>query len=60
MKKEAALLQAQSIVQPSFLVDSFRRSLRAQNKSPATIYTYSSAVDQFIAYLEQMGMPLAP
>lgn len=53
-------MQAQSIVQPSFLVDSFRRSLRAQNKSPATIYTYSSAVDQFIAYLEQMGMPLAP
>jgi len=54
------LLKIQAPTQPVFLIDSFRRSLRAQNKSPATIYTYTSAVELFAAYLEQMGMPLAP
>ncbi len=36
---------------------SFARMLKAQNKSPATVAAYSSAVRQFADYLEAHGMP---
>lgn len=39
------------------LLDHFARSLRAQNKSPATVYTYTSAVAQFIEHLLEKRMP---
>src|SRR3954454_16152872 len=42
------------------LATSFRRALLAENKSPATIKTYTTAVDQLGAYLTAMGMPSVP
>jgi site-specific recombinase XerD len=39
------------------LVASWRRHLRAQRISPATISTYSTAVGQLGAFLERQGMP---
>lgn len=39
------------------LRSSFQLHLRAENKSPKTIETYSDAVDQLIAFLERTGMP---
>jgi len=41
----------------AMFVDQFARSLRAENKSPATVYTYTSAVAQFAEFLLQNGMP---
>lgn len=38
-------------------LDQFARSLRAENKSPATVYTYASAVAQFAEHLTGKGMP---
>lgn len=38
---------------------SFGRHLRAENKAPSTITTYSKAVDQLDAFLETVGMPRA-
>jgi site-specific recombinase XerD len=38
---------------------SFNRHLRAENKAPSTITTYSKAVDQLDAYLASVGMPRA-
>ncbi len=38
---------------------SFARHLRAENKAPSTITTYSKAVDQLDAYLASVGMPRA-
>jgi len=38
-------------------LSSFRRHLRAENKTPATIVTYAKAVEQFAAYLAAAGMP---
>jgi site-specific recombinase XerD len=37
----------------------FTRTLKAQNKSPATIAAYTSAVNQFADFLEERGMPTA-
>jgi site-specific recombinase XerD len=37
----------------------FKRTLKAQNKSEATIAAYTSAVNQFADYLESTGMPTA-
>lgn len=42
------------------LVSSWRRHLRAQRMSPATIATYSTAVRQLAGYLLAHGMPTAP
>lgn len=42
------------------LLTSWRRHLRAQRISPATISTYSTAVGQLAAFLERRGMPTAP
>jgi site-specific recombinase XerD len=39
------------------LIPSFQRSLRAANKSPKTVATYSEAADQLLAFLKQSGMP---
>jgi len=41
-------------------LDQFARSLRSENKSPATVYTYTSAVAQFAEFLLQKGMPTNP
>lgn len=38
--------------------ESFARALRAENKSPKTIYAYCGAVEQFEAFLREKGMPL--
>jgi site-specific recombinase XerD len=38
--------------------ESYRRHLRASNKSPHTIKTYLAALDQFNRFLKQMGMPV--
>lgn len=42
------------------LVASWRRHLRAQRISPATISTYSTAVNQLAAFLGTKGMPISP
>ncbi|MDP2727516.1 MAG: tyrosine-type recombinase/integrase [Dehalococcoidia bacterium] len=47
-------------VKQALYLDSFTLSLEAQNKTPATIYTYTSAVAQFGEYLVTMGMPTNP
>jgi site-specific recombinase XerD len=39
------------------LGQSFARSLRAANRSPATVQTYMFAVDQLAAFLSERGMP---
>ena len=39
------------------LRDSFIRSLRAANKAPRTLETYSEGLDRLIAFLEASGMP---
>jgi site-specific recombinase XerD len=41
------------------LVPSWRRHLRAENKSPRTIQSYGEAAEQFQAFLINMGMPTA-
>ncbi|MFN2483798.1 MAG: tyrosine-type recombinase/integrase, partial [Candidatus Limnocylindria bacterium] len=38
--------------------DSYRRSLRAANRSPATIKTYLAGLDGFRRFLRERGMPL--
>ena len=45
-------------VEKGLFLDQWRRSLRAQNKSPATVTTYCGAVAQFIEFLQEKGMPL--
>ena len=42
------------------LLESWRRHLRAQRISPATISTYSTAVGQLSRFLEWQGMPTSP
>lgn len=39
------------------LGEEFELSLRAANKSPATVKTYGTAVRQFAAFLDERGMP---
>lgn len=39
------------------LAESFRRSLRARNRSPRTVRGYLEAASRFHAYLRRMGMP---
>ena len=40
-------------------IDSWRLSLRAANRSPATIHTYVDAAERFERFLRESGMPLA-
>lgn len=40
-------------------VESYRRHLRAENKSPATLDTYLNALQRFARYLAEQGMPIA-
>ena len=44
-------------VQQKLYLDSFIRSLRAQNLSDRTVQTYSESVRQFASYLRETGMP---
>lgn len=39
------------------LADDFQLTLRSQNKSPATIKLYRTAIDQFIVFATAQGMP---
>jgi len=41
------------------LRSSFVRHLRAENKSPSTVVTYTKAIDQLAAFLASSGMPTA-
>jgi site-specific recombinase XerD len=41
------------------LLPSWRRHLRAENKSARTIQSYTEAADQFVAFLTQTGTPTA-
>ena len=43
-----------------FLLDSFSRTLRAENLAKRTVETYGEAVRQFTDYLREQGMPLDP
>lgn len=43
----------------AMLAESFRRSLRAENKADRTVETYSEALRLFGTYLRDQGMPLA-
>ncbi len=56
----ADALTAASALPFHVLVDSFRRTMRAENKSPKTIETYTEGLSQFGAFLAEKGMPLAP
>ena len=54
--------EAPSAISPSgldlgALRASFQLHLRAENKSPKTLETYTEALDQMIAFLERTGMP---
>src|SRR5947209_1948692 len=39
------------------LLASFRRSLMAENKAPRTIKTYTEALELFVEFLAERGMP---
>jgi hypothetical protein len=41
------------------MAESWKRSLKAQNKSPKTVDVYVSGVNRFITYLNENGMPTA-
>lgn len=49
--------QAASVGQAGALVPSWLRSLRAENKSPRTVQSYEEAALQFVAFLDERGMP---
>jgi site-specific recombinase XerD len=55
MKRSA--VTAFSVGDLSGLVTSFQRHLRAANRSPATIETYSQSTHQLAAFLTERGMP---
>lgn len=44
----------------SLYLDSFIRSLRAENCSERTVETYSQSLEQFAAFLKAKGMPTRP
>jgi site-specific recombinase XerD len=46
-----------SLDEVSALLPSWRRHLRAENKSPRTVQSYEESVLQFEAYLHRAGMP---
>lgn len=53
----APAVSAAQIGDLSTLAASWRRSLRAQNKSPRTLVGYMEGVRIFEEFLERMGMP---
>ena len=50
---------ASSVGHLASLLPGWARSLRATNRSPRTLETYVSAVNQLIAFLGEQGMPVA-
>lgn len=48
---------ASSVGDLATLIPSFQRSLRAANKSPKTVATYSEAANQLLDFLRASGMP---
>ncbi len=42
------------------LLPSWRRHLRAENKSTRTVQSYDEAAQQFCAFLDDAGLPIAP
>jgi len=54
-----ARVTAESVGDLATLIPSFERSLRAANKAPKTIATYSEAANQLLAFLRESGMPTA-
>ncbi len=50
-------ITASTVGDLSSLIPSFQRSLRAANKSPKTVATYSEAAEQLLAFLRASGMP---
>ena len=48
---------ARSVADVETLAPSWRLSLEAENKSPATITSYTYATTQFVAFLRENGMP---
>ena len=59
----ASILPAPDVAANGIAIDdaiaSYRRNLRAENKSPNTIHTYLAALNAFNAYLKRTGMPTA-
>jgi site-specific recombinase XerD len=53
------LTTTESVSDLAALIPSFVRSLRAANKSPATVEVYQGAAQQLLAYLRAQGMPTA-
>src|SRR6476659_3986840 len=52
-----AKVTAASVSDIETLVPSWQLSLRAENKSPATLTSYGYATTQFAAFLHDRGMP---
>jgi site-specific recombinase XerD len=53
----ASELTTTSLTSIGALLPSWRRSLRAENKSPKTILSYISSAEQLAAFLAERGMP---
>ena len=53
----ASDITASSLTSIEALLPSWRRSLRAENKSPKTIESYLSSAEQLAAFLAERGMP---
>ncbi len=53
----ATPVTAESVGDLSTLIDSWRRSLKAANKTDKTIATYMEAARQLLAFLAESGMP---
>jgi site-specific recombinase XerD len=55
MRQTSAHIEAPSDIAVNLA--SFRRHIAAENLSEATVYAYCGAVEQFIAFLQEKGMP---
>ncbi len=53
----ASELTTTSLTSIEALLPSWRRSLRAENKSPKTIESYLSSAEQLATFLAERGMP---
>lgn len=59
MKRQATKGSVAADPDVETLAESWRLSLRAENKSPATVAAYSYATTQLVAFLHERGMPEA-